>query len=326
MACAIVALSAATGCRSPIPDQLHAPDGSRAFGERCDESSITQQPDLMGLSMDFRANVAVARQQGVLAVRYAGKGCHVTLEVLPNCLATGSYTFSPYPGNESKTASDKQELFAKLPLGAVQLEGKLQQGRSLRTDYRFAGMLTLPVDKSFNHADLHGQDCDRATHIVNRIYMGGFALAVGESSAIAAAATVFGAGFGGGTTADGEVIASEGIPEACVEAQKNGQFTAQCGAPLRLGLLAIADPDPDAYKPDDQGFVPLLVVDKHHCRANEEVWNGSSCESLNHKKSIYDDLLFRDEHGCIVGRETFLGGKCMHPEGHEKLDALRLEK
>jgi hypothetical protein len=315
------------GCGSAVgSDPPKVPDSAGAFGDRCDEKSVTQQPDLMGLSMDFRANVAVSRQQGVLAVRYAAKGCQVSLELLPNCHAAGRYEFSPYAGNESRIASSKEELFVKLPLGAVELAGQLAQGRSLRTDYRLAGMWTLPAGRSFGHSDLAGQDCQRATHVVNRIYIGGFALAVGESKAIQAAATIFGAGAGGGVESAGQLLASEGIAEQCVEAQRAGKFSELCQAPLRLGLLAIADLDRTAYQPDANGLVPLLVVDPHGCRANEEAWNGSRCESVSPPQEPLRDLLFRDEHGCVVGQEVFRAGQCLKATGTELYDSLKFDR
>lgn len=312
-------------CEPPGPGPQ--PPSPQPFPDRCDETSITQQPDLMGMSMDFRANVTAMRQQGVLAVRYAAKDCDVTLEVLPNCIGPGAYTFSPYAGNESKTASTKLELFAKIPLGAASLEGKLANGKSLRTDYMLAGTLTLPIGQPFDRSALKGQDCDRATHIVNRVYIGGFALAAGQTRSILAAATVFGAGFGVGHDAQGEVIASEGIREDCIEAQKSGQISPQCAAPLRLGLQALTANDPNAYAPDQDGFVPLLVVDGHGCRANEEVWNGTRCESLSSVPATPTDTTFRDEHGCLMGKEVWFAekAKCVPADGDEIWRSLQLK-
>lgn len=316
-------LLAPLGCEKPPPPQPPVPE---PFPDRCKESSITQQPDLMGMAMDFRANINATRQQGVLAVRYAAKGCDVTLEVLPNCLGSGAYSFSPYPGNETKIAANKLELFAKLPLGAVSLQGKVADGKSLRTDYMFAGMLTLPIGQPFDRSALRGQDCDRATHIVNRVYVGGFALASGRSREIEAAATVFGAGFGVGSSSFGEVIASEGLADKCAEAQSTGELSPQCQAPLRLGLQALTDHDPNAYAPDDDGFVPLLVMDANKCRVNEEVWNGTRCESLTTIPSKPSDRFFRDEHGCVMGKQTWVGGKCHENDGEDIYKSLTYEK
>jgi len=321
-----LSLATAGACR---PDPTDNPsDGGHAddepFGDRCDESSISQQPDLMGLNMDFRANVSAMSNQGVLAVRYTAKGCALKLEVLPNCIGDGTYSFSAYPGNETRIAENKTELFAKLPLGAATLEGKLGVGHSIRTDYRIAGMMTLPIGQMYEQSSLRGQDCERATHIVNRIYVGGFALVTGESREIAAAATVFGVGAGGSNTHVGELVASEGSAAGCEEAQRSGSLSTQCRVPLRLGLQAIAEHDPDAYAPDDSGFVPLLVVDKHNCRANEEVWNGTRCESLSTQPKL-EDLKFRDEHGCVLGQEMFVDGKCLAKTGTDIYDSLTFE-
>ena len=325
-----VALAAMSACRSPSPespneDGVGGNEQGPAFGNRCDESSVSQQPDLMGLAMDFRANVAAMSEQGVLAVRYTANGCDVKLEVLPNCIGQGRYSFSAYPGNETRIASNQTELFAKLPLGAAALEGKLAAGNSIRSDYRFAGMLTLPIGKPYEQSSLAGQDCDRATHVVNRIYLGGFALVTGKTREIAAAATVFGVGAGGSNAYVGELVSSEGLAASCEEAQRAGELTPQCRVPLRLGLQAIADFDPDAYAPDADGFVPLLVVDEHNCRANEEVWNGTRCESISPAKTV-DDLLFRDEHGCVAGREVYFEaqGKCVPAEGSDIYDSLQM--
>lgn len=321
---ALLGTTSSPGCEKPGPGPT--PPDDQPFGDRCDEKSITQQPDLMGMSMDFRANIAATRQQGVLAVRYAAKDCEVVLEVLPNCVGSGTYAFSPYPGNESKLANNRLELFAKLPLGAASLEGKLVDGHSLRTDYRFAGMLTLPIGQPYAKADLRGQDCARATHIVNRIYVGGFGLAAGKTREVAAAATVFGAGIGIGRTSFGEVLSSEGLADKCIEAQQTGELSPQCQAPLRLGLLALSDPDPDAYAPDEEGFVPLLVLDENRCRANEEVWNGTRCESLTAPPSRLEDLYFRDEHGCIAGKQVYFENRCVDAEGGEIWKSLELKQ
>jgi hypothetical protein len=76
------------------------------------------------------------RRQGVVAVRYRANGCDIELEVLSNCIGTGTkYEFSPYSANEHKVARNAGELFAKLPIGAARLSAALTGDRELRTDY-----------------------------------------------------------------------------------------------------------------------------------------------------------------------------------------------
>jgi hypothetical protein len=239
----------------------------------------------MGWKAGQRANLNTLRRQGVVAVRYEAKGCDVELEVLPNCIGEGSYGFSPYVANESKLARNEAELRAKLPIGAADLSGKLADGWSLRTDYRLAGMLSLPIGKRYPHDALTGLDCDRATHVVARIYLGGFGLAVGEHRSIAAAATVFGAGLAAEHVAERELLASEGDPDGCRQAQKEARESPLCSAPLRVGLLPLGTPiDHQAAAPDPRtGLPPLAVFDDHGCNQEWQVWNGERCVTVREK-------------------------------------------
>jgi len=101
-------------------------------------------------------------------------------------------------------------------------------------------MRALPVGGAYTAADLRGPECDRATHVVSRVYLGGFAMVAGESSVIDAAASVFSAKAGASRDASAEHIAREGVAEACEKAQSDGKENSQCAVPLRVGLLAIA--------------------------------------------------------------------------------------
>ncbi len=270
-------------------DAPRAPNPS--WGSGC--TAKNDEADLMGWDSGSRANVAMMRRQGVLAVRFATDGCKVSLELIPNCIGEGTYAFAPYPATEKRIAHDQTELGTTLPLLSVNLGGKLTQGRALRTDFDLAGMAALPVGKPFSRRDLHGQGCDRATHVVSRVYLGGFAIVVGESRSIEAAATVFGAGASGRDVHDSEQLATEGNAEACKIAQREGTESPACSVPLRLSLLPINDATAADY--------------------------ASASKNPN-----------RDEHGCAKGKQVWDGRKCeelkLDPNGHEILDSLRLDK
>jgi len=121
--------------------------------------------------------------------------------------------------------------------------------------------------------------------VVARIYLGGFAIMVGESTSIAAEATIFGAGISGGHLTEAKRLASEGDPAGCMEAQKAAQESPLCAVPLRLGLLPLGTPyDHQAAGPDPKtGLVPLAVIDEHGCNQDTQVWNGTRCVSVNEK-------------------------------------------
>ncbi len=258
------------GCGPPLPPEP-PPLPSTVWGAAC--TAKQGEADLMGWDAGSRANVAMMRRQGVVAVRFSSEGCKVELELLPNCLGVGAYTFAPYPATESRVAHDALELGAKLPLMSIDIGGKLKAGRALRTDFDLAGVMALPIGRPYSRADLHGQGCDRATHVVNRVYLGGFSMMVGESRSIEAAATIFGASLGGSAVTDGERLAAEGDAEACKSAQKSGVESPLCSVPLRLGLLPINE----ATLRDYAG---KTGPDEHGCQRGKQVWNGARCDDL----------------------------------------------
>jgi formylglycine-generating enzyme required for sulfatase activity len=226
------------------PDLMEADGVASAFGVKpgdpvCDAVRPQTEPDLMGWDSGSRSNLKALQEQGVVGVRYKAVGCNVELEVL-QCVGKGvEYGFSPYSATESKTAKSQRDLFAELPIGAAKLGGKVGGGRALRTDYMLAGVLKTPVMKAFPSEKLEG-DCDRATHVVSTVYMGGFAMASGQSETLAAEASIFGVGVGGSQDRTAERLASEGNPESCAKAQKEGTREALCNVPLRIGLTPIA--------------------------------------------------------------------------------------
>ncbi len=292
---AVIALAmagaVALGC-GPPSDPVAPPQPRAAnpeWGNGC--TAKNDEADLMGWDAGSRANVALMRRQGVIAVRFATDGCKVSLQLVPNCIGEGTYAFAPYPANEKRIAHDQTELGAKLPLLSLDIAGKLTTGRALRTDFDLAGMAALPMGKPYARHDLHGQGCERATHVVSRVYLGGFAIMVGESRSIEATASVFGAGASASNVRDAEQLATEGDAEACKAAQKSGTESPSCSVPLRLALLPINDATSADY------FAPANAPnrDEHGCAKGREVWNGRACEALQ-----------------------------LDPHGHVKLDSLQL--
>lgn len=274
---ALVALSLAA-CAPPSPGPepaLPTATPKATWGNACNAKS---EADLMGWDAGSRANVAVLRRQGVLAVRFSPvDACKFDLELLADCIGAGAYAFSPYPGTDKRVAHDTNELGAALPLFSLNVSGKLTSGRALRTDFDLAGVMALPAGRPYPRDDLHGQGCARATHVVSRIYLGGFSMMVGESRSIEAAATIFGAGATASNVRDAESLASEGDAQSCQTAQKTGVESPLCSVPLRLGLLPINDATSADYAGVASGKPNF---DSHGCARGKQVWNGRSCEDL----------------------------------------------
>lgn len=199
--------------------------------------------DLMAWDAISRAGVQRLMNEGVVAVRLSDAGGRVDLEVISDCIGPAKYKFQPYSANESKVAKDANELSAALPLGSAALSGKVGQGRTLRTDFMLAGSYGLKVrEGEIKRGTLRGKGCERATHVVSTVFVGGFAMAVGETSDIQAGVSVFGMGASGSTSSARETLANEGDAEKCTAAQKKGTKEKLCSVPLRIALLALDQP------------------------------------------------------------------------------------
>jgi hypothetical protein len=234
-------------CAPPVNiagDSLKGLSTGDAFeGVKCSAVRPSTKPDLMAWDSGSRAELNRLRREGVVAVRYSANGCDVQLELLSSCIGKiGKYQFDAENANERKVAHNASELFAQLPLGAGAVSGKLKGGRVLRTDYMLAGQYSLPPDASFRASDLKGPDCGRATHVISAIYVGAFAMGAGESRAVDADASLFGAHSSLENKAEVDVFHTEGDVESCAAAQKDRKESDGCAVPLRIGLLKLDAP------------------------------------------------------------------------------------
>jgi formylglycine-generating enzyme len=245
MSLALTALGLA--CRSPKPTHGEPIDDQVLDDLPCTGARPPAEPDLIGLDSSARAALDAARQQGVIVVQYKGHGCDIRLDVLPNCVASGSYSFTPYASTDSKVAHGLAELYTDLPLGASRLASRLKDSPALRADTMLVGIQGIKMPATFHPADLKG-DCGGATHVVSKIYVGAFALAVGDARTLEGSASLFSPV---GATGAPPIAQREGNPKACEEAQDKRVETAACNVPIRLALLPITPCDDDGGRCGD---------------------------------------------------------------------------
>jgi hypothetical protein len=243
---------------------MAAPTTKEVFGGDCRAVRNPTEPVLTAWEPDDRAQLNALRRQGAVAVRYRAVGCNVELEVLPNCIGTGEYAFVPTPSSKQDYITDERALFAELPLGGAGLSSRLRGNNVLRTDYTLTGVASLPSGNAYAVSDLRGPDCGRATHIVARIYVGGFAMASGQEQSLRAAASIFNVGAGASVDARVERVFQDGTPSACSEAIDAGRDDARCSVPLRIGLLAL--------KPEEK-----VAASKKECARGTHFETGTGC-------------------------------------------------
>lgn len=201
----------------------------------CNTVRTPVEPDLIGLDASARASLDSQRHEGVFVVRYRGHGCDVRFDILPSCTAAGSYAFMPYSATESKVAHGDAELYAEFPLAASRLASRVTGESALRADVMLVGIEAIKAPRTYRVEDLQG-DCQGATHVVTKIYVGGFAMATGNARGLEARPSLF---RGGSTSDDAVILQREGSAKACEEAQEKGAFNPACDVPLRLALLPI---------------------------------------------------------------------------------------
>ena len=246
------------------PPEASLPTTHDVFGDKPPSKCARPpaEPDLAAWDSHARGLLANQRRFGAIVVRYESRDCNVELEVLPNCIAdlrddVGKivrYDYGPYFASERKIIHDKNELFAGLPLGAVSFQGAVGEGQSLRADLAHVGVASLPPETVFRYQHLRGSECQRATHIVARVYLGAFAMAAGNTQELEAAVTVFGAGAGGSSRSGRSVKREEGDLAECKAAKADGKEHAGCAVPLRLGLAEIEGAARAKPKTDDEHF------------------------------------------------------------------------
>ena len=190
---------------------------------------IVEWPGTSKVSLDS------ASKRGIVVVSYAG----CTLKVLTECQAKGKYEYAGVtPARDQIDISSQDDLYAKLPLGAVSLKGELAQGSTLKLDYIAVGQRVAAEPPT----ELEGDGCEGATHYVRTITIGAYSLDAGAKAEAGASVEVGNAGGGGKRKEGDRRLKNSGDVDKCSsEAPKNEASAVDdgCGAPLQLDLAPL---------------------------------------------------------------------------------------
>jgi formylglycine-generating enzyme required for sulfatase activity len=171
-----------------------------------------------------RARLQAASAGGPVLVHY--EGC--SLEVLTDCHVRNAATYDlvrTTPAEDAVDMASASDLYADLPLGAVELEGLIAQGKRLRLTHVAVGERVLGRAPTV----LEG-DCDGATHYVESMVLGAFSLEASSSARRVGS-------FGGDRVESEQVQGSSGDVTAC---QARGlDAGASCEGVLQIGLRAL---------------------------------------------------------------------------------------
>ena len=235
---ALAALAAAaSGCQRGNLAQTMAKPPRYERGERCSaKTTPSLRPLVVEWSAADRASLEARLRRGVVAVRY--EGC--SLEVLRGCEVRGRYGYAGITRKREQVAiHNADELYAQLPVGAAQLEGKLARAGQLRVEMTLVGM--LEADQAVHTRDDLSGPCEGATHVITGVQVGAYHFYAGGEAEIGASGGAGGAGAGARSSARQEVLNSDGDAAACEAAREaDGRPPEGCGALLRVEVAAIA--------------------------------------------------------------------------------------
>lgn len=138
---------------------------------RCSLAARNESPLVTEWSAAEKANLQARLRSGAVAVEFTG----CSMRPILGCTVRGSYRWQRTTlSSESIEIHNQDELFAKLPLGAIALEGELARSGRLAVRTAVGGQYVLEGSSAADVPD-YG-DCSAATHLVVGMSIGSFKL------------------------------------------------------------------------------------------------------------------------------------------------------
>lgn len=243
----------------------------------------------------------------VIFVKY--EGCD--LKVLDACVndsikgALGSYKPVEWTSGsvESLDISNEGDLFAKLPLGAATLGGRVSGGEKFHMEYYVSGTRNATRDAVFAKDLEKIPGCKGATHFVYGYNLGAFALGSTSKLHATAGGSMFGFGAGGSKTSETKADKMGGQLSSC--RGETAKEVSTCKVPVRLTLREITvgdDPSAaNATAPETKGALNLagqLKAESDREKQAQSHWNAGIAK-----------MNARDGKGCLAEFDA-----------HDKLD------
>jgi hypothetical protein len=237
----LVALALAA-CGGGTPPTMQGRSGmlsQTAVAQKCEQAAKGHdKPFVVEWDATDLATFEAKAASDTVFVRYYG--CN--LEVVDGCkdpvtpgrfgkYGTPQFTSGTTQGFDVK---NEGELYAKLPLGAASLSGKVQAGETLHLKYFVSGVATDTRDSIYAGDLASVSACAGATHYVYAYNLGAFELSSTEQSSAEAQAGLGNIGAGGSHSHEQSALGAAGDFGSC-----QTQDQRSCRAPIRLALRAL---------------------------------------------------------------------------------------
>ena len=233
----------AAACGAGAPPTMQGRSGmleGSAVAQQCEKAAKGHdRPFVVEWDATDLASFEAKAARDTVLVKYEGCKLDVLYQcsdpVTPGMLGaygTPQFTSGTVQGLEVK---NEGELYAKLPLGAANLSGRVQAGEQLQLKYFVSGVATTTRDAIYENEIAAIKGCEGATHYVWAYNLGAFELSTAEQSGVEASGGAAGFGAGGKRSHEQKSVGSGGKLAACESQDQRG-----CRVPIRLALRAIS--------------------------------------------------------------------------------------
>lgn len=234
--CGALLLLLASGCSSVLPAVVpsapsDAPRDPTPLA-KCTVSANHTSPLVTEWPASEKAHLESLAAQRTVAVEYSG--CE--LRIVDGCELPGQYVWQRTTlATDTIEIADADELYAKLPIGAIGLEGELERSGKLAVQTTVAGQLRA---EGGPEALPKGSACRRATHFISAISVGSFRLLSGAEASGSGSAEAGMLGGGVKARRSESILREAGARIACEETTDEAP-NGQCASPIQLFLAPL---------------------------------------------------------------------------------------
>jgi hypothetical protein len=179
----------------------------------------------------------------VVVVKYEGCNLRLLDECRNDSIRGSQGAYKPVEWTtgslEKLNIASQGELYAKLPLGAASLGGRVAGGEKFSMEYYVAGTRNATRSAVYRDDIATNPGCEGATHFVYGYNLGAFALGSVKDFTAEAGGSAYGFGVGGKTSSNHSAEKKGGDLGACKS--EAATEIAGCKAPIRLTLRKIRD-------------------------------------------------------------------------------------
>src|SRR6187402_508893 len=199
----------------------------------CRAAALHETPLVTEWSSAEKASLQARLRAGALAVEFTG----CSMRPILACNVRGSYRWQRTTlSSETIAIQSKDELFAKLPLGAFALEGELARAGALQVRTMVGGQYVLDGSTAADVPD-YGE-CAQATHLLSGLSIGSFKLNSGGSLQASAGLGVGDLGAGTKTASSETMLREAGDFESCKQSTDETPDLG-CSSPIQAFLVPL---------------------------------------------------------------------------------------